>query len=201
MYNFKNTKAAVANAYLNPGIYKLRVTEVKQDKFSKGVPYIGIKFENQDGLSFIEKFQFGSEKSAEVSLSRLQYLHEGFFGKECKENFDSLEEITEYFSKYLTGKKIVKTIVVGGNLNGNVVYACLPYSGFIVPEGEDVELGEFDPKSKEYSDVVKKNSTVSEVAGKANGLLNDTEGTTTSDKKSPKTTGEKAVAADDGKPW
>ena len=93
MYNFSGTKAATANSYLNPGIYRLKVTEVKQDKFAKGTVYIGFKFENEDGVSFIEKFTFATEKGIEVTMSRLQYLHEGFFGKPLTKNFSSIEEL------------------------------------------------------------------------------------------------------------
>ena len=177
-FKFSNTKAATANQYLNPGIYKLKVTEVTKDKFSqKGTPYLGIKFENEEGLSFVEKFSFGSDKSAEVALSRLQYIHVGFFGKECVKDFSNLDEVVTYFRKaLLEGKKtIVKTIIVGGNESGSNVFACLPYAGFIL-EGEDAEnaeLGEFDPGSKEYKKVVKKNTQVSEVSDKKNGILND----------------------------
>lgn len=175
-YNFGKTKAATANQYLNPGIYKLKVSEVAKGEFSnKKTDYLGIKFENEDGLSFVEKFSFGTDKSAEVAVSRLQYIHLGFFGKECTKEFTSLDEIVAYFKKALTeGKKtIVKTIVVGGNESGNNVFACLPYAGFILEDDNDAELGEFDPSSKEYKKVVKKNNSTSEVADKPNGLLND----------------------------
>jgi hypothetical protein len=177
-YNFSKTKAATANQYLNPGIYKLKVAEVTKDKFSKkGTPYLGIKFENEDGLSFVEKFSFGSDKSSEVAMTRLQYIHLGFFGKECEKEFKNLDEIVAYFDRALTGgkKTIVKTIVVGGNESGNTVFACLPYAGFILDDDSEAELGEFDPGSKEYKKVVTKNTSTSEVAEKANGLLNDSE--------------------------
>ena len=154
MYNFSGTKAATANSYLNPGIYRLKVTEVKQDKFAKGTVYIGFKFENEDCVSFIEKFTFATEKGIEVTMSRLQYLHEGFFGKPLTKNFSSIEEITEYFQKWLTSKPITKTILVGGNESGTTVFACLPYAGFFIDEDSDFELGEFEPGSKEYKRVI-----------------------------------------------
>lgn len=178
-YNFGKTKAATANQYLNPGIYKLKVSEVTQDKFPKGSPYLGIKFENEEGLSFVEKFGFGTDKATEVALTRLQYIHEGFFGKPCEKEFKNLEEITSYFAKALTGgkKTIVKTIVVGGNESGTNVFASLPYAGFILSDedAESAELGEFEVGSKEYKKVVKKNNQTSEVSDKKNGLLNDTD--------------------------
>jgi hypothetical protein len=199
-FKFSNAKAATSNQYLNPGIYKLKVTEVTKDKFSqKGTPYLGIKFENEDGLSFVEKFSFGTDKSSEVALTRLQYIHVGFFGKECSKDFNTLDEVVNYFRKaLLEGKKtIVKTIVVGGNESGNNVFACLPYAGFIL-EGEDeenAELGEFDPGSKEYKKVVKKNTSVSEVADRPNGILNDSDGEEIGAKKN----GAKASAVVSGK--
>lgn len=216
-YNFSKTKAATANQYLNPGIYKLQVTEVTKDKFPKGSPYLGIKFENEEGLSFVEKFGFGSDKAIEVALSRLQYLHNGFFGKDCTKDFDNLDEVLAYFKKALTSKKIVKTIIVGGNESGNNVFAALPYSGFVLSDedAENAELGEFDPSSKEYKKVVKKNNQTSEVADKANGLLNDSDddGQIGSKKAAPKTEAKKATAKkavepdedakdeDDDMPW
>lgn len=201
-YNFGKTKAATANQYLNPGIYKLKVTDVTKDKFPKGSPYVGIKFENEDGLSFVEKFGFGSDKASEVSTSRLQYIHLGFFGKECDKEFKSLDDLATYFGKALTGgkKTIVKTIVVGGNESGNNVFACLPYAGFILEDDNDAELGEFDPGSKEYKKVVKKNTTVSEVADKENGLLNDSDDEEIGTKSKSKSAEPKAKAASKGKP-
>ena len=210
-YNFGNTKAATANKYLNPGIYKLKVTDVIKDKFSqKGTAYLGIKFENEDGLSFVEKFSFGSDKSAEVALTRLQYIHLGFFGKECAKEFSNLDEIVAYFKKALTeGKKtIVKTITVGGNDNGKNVFACLPYAGFILEgdDAENAELGEFDLGSKEYIKVVTKNKSTSEVADKPNGILNDDDTDAIGSKRAGnKTTAvekEKAVEKEnDDMPW
>lgn len=210
-YSFSKTKPATANEYLTPGIYRLKVTEVAVGKFDKGTPYIGFKFENEDGVSFTEKFQFGSDKGTEVSVSRLQYLHEGFFGKICKKDFSSIEEIAEYFSKYLTTKPITKTIVVGGNENKNTVFACLPYAGFILADDADVELGAFEPGSKEYKKVVRKSNSSSEVADKPNGILNDDddspigeskkeEKTSKSDKKTSSKKEEKAPE-DDDLPW
>jgi hypothetical protein len=204
MYNFADTKAATANAYLNPGIYRLKVTEVKQDKFAKGTPYIGFKFENEEGVTFIEKFTFGSEESTKVSMSRLQYLHEGFFGKSCTKSLKNIEEITEYFSKWLTTKEIVKTILVGGNESGNVVYACLPYSGFFIDEDANFELGEFEPGTKEYKKVIRKNKSTSEVSDKPNGLLNDAEDEEIGSKAKPKDESKKKAEKEPAKeecPW
>lgn len=177
-YNFGKTKAATANQYLNPGIYKLKVAEVTQGEFEKkGTPFLGIKFENEDGLGFVEKFGFGSDKAVEHALARLQYIHLGFFGKECEKDFKNLDEIVAYFNKALTqGKKtIVKTIVVGGNQSGSTVFACLPYAGFILEDDNDAELGEFEEGSKEYKKVVRKSNTTSEVSDQKNGLLNDSD--------------------------
>lgn len=175
-YNFGKTKAATANQYLNPGIYKLKVAEVTKGEFeNKKTPFLGIKFENEDGLGFVEKFGFGSDKAVEHALARLQYIHLGFFGKECEKDFKNLDEIVAYFSKALTGgkKTIVKTIVVGGNQSGTTVFACLPYAGFILEDDTDAELGEFEESSKEYKKVVRKSNSTSEVADQKNGLLND----------------------------
>lgn len=206
MFDFSKTKAATANNYLNPGIYRLRPTEVKLDKFAKGSEYIGIKFETEDGQSFIEKFNFGTEKGNKVSAERLQYLHEGFFGKSLTKNFTSTKEIADYFSKYLTTKPIVKTIVVGGRDDGKNVYACLPYAGFFVDEDSDVELGEFESGSAQYKKVVRKDEKTSEVAGRANGLLNDTDGDAPigGGKATAKTTAKakaEVAAEDEDEPW
>jgi len=210
-FNFNGAKAATANNYVNPGIYKVKVTNVELGKFeNKGTEYVGITFETEDGASFTEKFSFGSEKAVETSISRLQYLHEAWFTKPLAKDFDSLNEVASYFKKALTGKTIIKTIIVGGNKSAQgTVFASLPYAGFVIEDTDDVEYGEFDPKSPEYKKYVRVNNTTSEVSGKANGLLNEDNAVEIggakkgaapkAEKVSPK---KKAVKADDDDmPW
>lgn len=169
MYDFKNTKPATSATYLTPGVYKLKPTNVELGVFKTGTPYLAITFQTEDEIDITEKFSLTKN-----AISRLQYLHVGFFGKECDKAFKSDEEVLTYFKKCLTTKSFVKNIIVGGEIavDGNI-YANLPYTNFVVEDG-DLDLGEFEEGSEEWKKYVKKKAKqTSEVEGKNNGLLND----------------------------
>lgn len=169
MYDFKNTEAAKGVSFLTPGVYPLQPNKVELGSFPKGTKYLAVTFTTEEDVEITEKFVL-----SEKAIGRLQYLHEGFFGKKCEKVFKSEDEVEAYFRKALTTKKIVKNVVIGGEISGNKVYANLPYTNFIV-ENDELEVGEFEEGSEEWKKFVKKrvNQNSSEVEGKDNGILNE----------------------------
>lgn len=176
-FNFKGVEAAKPSSYLKPGYYRVRVTDVKSGKFDKsGIPYVEITFTTQDKLSISEKFVLKSKEANPKfnPISRLVYLHEAWLGTAIDQDFKTPESVAEYFKKVLVNKKAgVKTIVVGGEIVGKVVYGRIPLAGFIVPEGTEVALGEFEEGSDEWKQFVRKSNRTTEATGKKGGLLND----------------------------
>lgn len=168
-YNFTETESAKENSYLNPGIYKAKITEVKLGKTkNKGTEFLGITF-TTDGGKITENFML-----SEKALPRLQYLHEAWTGKKLNKNFKTATEVEEYFAKVFTNVKAgAKNLVVGGEVNGQNVYAKLPYTAFIADS--DAELGEFEQGDADWKKYVKKTAPAAETDGKPNGLLNDTD--------------------------
>lgn len=173
MFNFKGVESAKNGNFLKPGYYRARVSKVESGTFEQsGFPYIAVTFQTQDGLELTEKFSLKSKNPDFNPLKRLQYLHEYWLGEPIDSVFKSVDDIEEFFRKALVTKKAgVKTIAVGGEINGKIVYARLPFSDFIV-DG-DVELGIFDEDSDEWKQFVKKSSRTTEATGKKGGLLND----------------------------
>ncbi len=176
-FSFKGVAAAKAGSYLKPGYYRTRVSEVESGEFeASGIPYTAITFTTQDGLSITEKFVLKTKdpKSKFNPLSRLQYLHEAWLGTEIDAEFKSPESIAEYFKKALVTKKAgVKTILIGGEINGKITYGRLPLTDFIIEN--DVDYGPFDEDSDEYKQHVKKSTRTTEASGKKGGLLNSAE--------------------------
>ena len=173
-FNFKGVEAAKAGSYLKPGYYRTKVSDVESGEFEQsGIPYMAVTFTTQDGLSITEKFTLKTKdpKSKFNPLSRLQYLHEAWLGTELDADFKSVEAVAEYFKKALVNKKAgVKTIVVGGEINGKVTYGRIPLTDFVITE--DVTLGAFDEDSEEWKQFVKKSTRTTEASGKKGGLLN-----------------------------
>lgn len=170
MFDFKNTEAAKGVSYMTPGVYALKPVKVELGTFPKGTKYLGVTFENEDEVQITEKFVL-----SEKAIGRLQYLHLGFFGKNCVKQFKSEGEVEAYFRKYLTEKEIVKNIIIGGEISGANLYASFPYTNFIDEEGA-LDLGEFEEGSEEWKKYVKKRTgATSEVSDQGNGLLNDSD--------------------------
>lgn len=192
-FDFSNAEAAKEVSYLKPGVYSMKITEVKLDKFPKGSPFLGITFETVDGLKLTEKMGFSTEKALEVFISRLQYLHEAWTGKKLDKVLKSVEEVEAYFKKtFVNPKAGTRLIVVGGEVNGKNVYATLPFTNFITTELEEGEFTEGDENWKKY---VKASNRKSEASGKKNGVLNeDAEDATEGG-------GDAAEAEDDDTPW
>lgn len=174
-FNFKGVDAAKPSSYLKPGYYRARVSDAEAGEFEKsGIPYVAITFMTQDKLSITEKFVLKSKEPNPKfnPISRLVYLHEAWLGSSIDRDFKSPEEVAEYFKSVLTNKKAgVKTIVIGGEINGKVTYGRIPLAGFIITE--EVTLGEFEEGSDEWKQYVRKSNRTTEATGKKGGLLND----------------------------
>jgi hypothetical protein len=167
-FNFKETESAKGMNFMTPGVYALKPTKVELGKFPKGTSFLAVTFTSEDDQEYTEKFVL-----SEKALPRLQYLHEGFFGKKCEKNFSSEKEVETYFRKALTGKEFIRNIIVGGEISKGNVYAVLPYTNFIVEEG-DLELGEFEEGDENWKKYVKKRTNnVDSSDNQENGLLND----------------------------
>jgi hypothetical protein len=193
-FNFGNAEAAAELEFLKPGVYAMKISEVKLGVFpQKKTGYLGITFTNEDGQSYTEKLSYASEKAVEVFMSRLQYLHEAWTNKKLDKVFKSIEEVESYFGKaFVNPKAGTRNVIIGGETNGKVTYASLPFTNFIVPKDSDLELGEFEEGDANWKKYVKVSDRKSEASGKKNGILNDT-----SDNK------EAATDADDSNdtPW
>ena len=175
-FDFTSVEAAAELSYLKPGVYEMKITDVKLGKYEqKGTPYLGIEFTTvEDGLKFTEKMTYSSEEATKVFMSRLQYLHEAWSGAKLNKVFKSIDEIEAYFKKAFVNPKAGKRrILIGGEQNGNKVYARLPFTNFIVGEDSDLENGEFEEGSPLYKQYVVASKLKSSAAGKKNGILND----------------------------
>lgn len=175
-FNFKGVEAAKPSSYLKPGRYRTRVSDVKDGAFDKsGIPYVEVTFTTQDGLSISEKFVLKSKDPNPKfnPISRLVYLHEAWLGSSIDQDFKSPAEVAAYFKKVLVTKKAgVKTLIVGGEINGKIVYGRIPLAGFI-DDSADAVLGEFEEGGDEWNKFVRKSNRTTEATGKKGGLLND----------------------------
>jgi hypothetical protein len=190
-FDFKNTEAAKEVSFLKPGVYAMKVTEVKLDKFPKGSPYLGITFETADGLKLTEKMGYSSDKALEVFVSRLQYLHEAWTKKKLDKVLTSAEDVEAYFKKtFVNPKAGTRLIIVGGEVSGKNTYATLPFTGFIVGDDSKLTEGEFEEGSEEWKKYVKASNRKSEATGKKNGVLNEDDDDATDDAAEDDTAGE-----------
>lgn len=168
MFDFSKTEAASEGSYLKPGIYALKITkgEFGTSK-EKKTPFVALTFENEEGLNVTEKFMI-----TEAAIGRLQYLYLGWTGKKLDKNFKTAKEVADFFIKTFTNPKAgTRNVVVGGEINGKITYANLPYTNFIA--GKDAELGEFEEGDDNWKKYVKKSTRTSEAFGKKQGVLND----------------------------
>lgn len=176
--NFGKAEAAKENNFLKPGVYSMKISEVKLDKFPKGKTYLGFTFITEEGLTLTEKMGFDwdneSAKQNEIFMSRLQYLHEAWTGKKCEKVFKKASEIETYFkAAFVNPKAGVRNIIVGGEVSGGKTYAALPFTAFILDKDSDLEAGEFEEGDDNWKKYVKKSTKTSEAAGKKGGVLNE----------------------------
>lgn len=198
MFNFKDTKPAEGFVFLNPGVHALTPIDVVFGSHSTGTPYAAITFVNEDGVKLVEKFNISDN-----TIARLQYFHNAFFGNLCNKNFETAEEVAEYFKKCVKAKKITKNVIVGGKISNGKVYAELPYTGFVDSEGK-FPVGDFAKDSEEWKEFVQIAKTA--VDGKKQGIINGSDDDDDAPKKSTpsapaKTTKAKATVADEPLPW
>lgn len=194
-FDFKNAEAAKEVSYLKPGVYSMKITDVKLDKFPKGSPYLGLTFETVDGLKLTEKMGFSTDKALEVFISRLQYLHEAWTGKKLDKVLKSVEEVETYFKKtFVNPKAGTRNIIVGGEITGKNTYAVLPFTNFITTDLDEGEFTEGDENWKKY---VKKSNRTSEASGQKNGILNEDQ----DDGDEKTTSGSTSGDDDEDTPW
>lgn len=203
MFDFQSTEAAQETSYLKPGVYAVKITEVKAGEFpQKKSPYLGVTFTTAEGLSITEKFPL-----SEKALGRLQYLHEAWTNKKLDKVFKSVEEVETYFAKTFVNKKAgARNLVVGGEINGKVTYGSIPYTGFIAGDDSDLELGEFEEGGDNWKKYVRKSNRPTETTGRTSGILNNDDDEENDEKpakgKTGKTTGKKKDDDDEeDTPW
>lgn len=192
-YKFGDVPAAESSSFIQPGYYRMKPIDVKFGKLAneKESKYLGVKFSTADGEEYEEKFFL-----SEGALPRLQYLHQAYFNKLLAKEFKSDKELETYFKKALTGgsKPLTHLMLLGGNVDGDKVYAQFPFSGFIVPKEEEgnVEEGAFEEGDENWKKFVKKSGKKSStVVDKKNGKVNDDEGDSSND----------STDSDDDMPW
>jgi hypothetical protein len=195
MFDFKSVESAKESSFIVPGVHTVNITKVSAGEFpQKKSPYLGVTFTTDEGLSIEEKFPL-----SEKAMGRLQYLHEAWTGKKINKAFKSADEVATYFaSTFVNPKAGTRNLLVGGEINGKVVYGQLPYTGFIVGDDSNLELGAFTEGDDNWNKYVKKSTRTSESSGKGNGILNDKD----EDKLKSKTSTKKDEKDDDeDSPW
>lgn len=156
-FDFSTVDAPKSTNYLQPGFYRLSISEatyVKPEGEKQGggakTPYVEVTFTGESG-QMTEKF-FVTPKA----LDRLQYLHLAWFDKKLEKLFTDADSVGAYFSKVLTMKPITKLIEVGGKQGTDgKIYAALPYSNFILSDDMKFTEGPFEVGSANYQRVVK----------------------------------------------
>jgi hypothetical protein len=168
MFDFSKIDSPVSKSYLTPGIYKLYVSDVELVEKEGKTSYLNITFQNENG-SVKQKFYL-----SEKALSNLQYLHEGFFNKRIEKVFENNKQVEAYFKKALLTKKIEKDFIVGGQIaQDGKVYTELPFGNFLVKDGVDYDLGEFEEDGHMYRKFVKKQSVSKSVASSDDVILSN----------------------------
>lgn len=150
-FDFSKVESVKETKYLKPGTYLLSVSEVKLEQPDNKTPYLNITFSGKEGL-VKQKFYLSPK-----SFPNLQYLHENVFGKPLTKAFENVEQVAAYFEKALTLKKVEKPFIVGAQLSSNgKLYSELPYGRFIIKDGVDYTVGEYEVGSPRYNEVVRK---------------------------------------------
>jgi hypothetical protein len=185
MFDFSKVETAKSGQYLRPGMYRLTPTTVELEQPDNANPRLNVTFTHKDGSSLRERFIITPK-----ALSRLQYLHEAWFGKKLEKAFSSVDQIGEYFKKALLTKAKEMPMIVGGELADNGrVYARLPFTGFVVLREDLFEEGAFEEGTARYNEVVKARN------GNTPAPLSDSAVLPTSD------TSDSSSSSDDDMPW
>lgn len=170
-YKFSETEPAAGGSYIKPGYYKAKPTKVELGNFPAAkTPYLGVTLTTDSGIEHIEKFVL-----SEKALGRLQYLHLALFNKKLEKDFADDKALLAYFQKVLLNPKapVTRVFVFGGQIDGDKVYASLPFTNFIVPKDEEdgITEGEFEEGDADWKKYVSKRK--SEVSSEKSGHLND----------------------------
>lgn len=187
-FKFSKVEAATESAFLKPGVYKFKVTEVKLGKSkTKETPSLDVTFTTENDLSITENFYL-----SEGALGRIQYLYTAWVGKKIDKDFASAEEVVAFFKKTFSPKAPAKLVIVGGEKDGDKVYARLPFTNFVT---EDLEEGEFEEGDENFKKHVKASNKTTAATGKKNGILNDSD--EVAEKKSSAKTSKKEETKED----
>lgn len=123
--------------YVTPGYRKLQFGTVEAiSSTQKGTPGLQFNLVNETGGTLKTDFWLSAG-----ALPRLQYLHKSLFGALLTKAMTP-GELADYFNKNINGKKTYN-FIVGGKKSGDKTYCELPYTNFIVPEGEEFTEGDF----------------------------------------------------------
>lgn len=174
--DFSKVDVASNGEYLQPGMYRLKVDPegTKVEEPAGKTPYLSVRFVAQDGASLVEKFFLTAK-----ALSRLQYLHKAWFGKELDRTFKSFTEVGNYFRAALTSKIVTRPMVTGGKISPDgKFYSGLPYTDFVIIKEELFEEGPFDKDSDQYKRVVQVQKPNPIVAGNDGAILPSASGNT-----------------------
>lgn len=151
-FDFSKVEAAKGSQYLRPGHWRLTPTDVTLETPDKGNPRLNVTFTHKTGAFVKEKFILTPK-----AITRLQYLHEAWFGKKLEKAFTSTEQIGEYFKKALLTKAKEMPMIVGGEETPEgKVYAKLGFTDFIFLREDLFEEGEFERGTARWNEVVKK---------------------------------------------
>src|ERR1035437_5549438 len=141
--------------YLRPGVYFVKPSSVELVEKEGSTPCVKITFtavnDDFEGMTVEERF-FLSQKA----LPRLQYLHEKYLGFKLEKKAVSLQQLEIYLQQKLTVKPKTICVRVEGQEKNDKVYACLPYTDFIIEDTTNVEEGAYEEGSVEYKRAVKK---------------------------------------------
>lgn len=142
-----------SGSYLRPGIYHVKPSAVELVEREGGTAAIKVTFtavdEEYDGQVVEEKF-FLSQKA----LPRLQYLHKGYLGFNLENKSITFQKLADYLSqKLLTKPKTLLIAVEGKEGKEGKIYGQLPYTGFILEEGE---VGAYEIGSPAYIKSIRK---------------------------------------------
>ena len=135
--NFNGIGVAESTAYVTPGYRVMYFGKCEAiSSTAKGTPGIQFLLNNGEGGTFKADFWLSAG-----ALPRIQYLHKAVFGKLLNEVMTP-GELAAYFNKGISPKKPYN-FIIGGKKSGDKTYCELPFTNFIVPDGEGFVAGDF----------------------------------------------------------
>jgi len=158
-YNFGAIEVMERVNWLQPGNYNLSITGAKYmkpegEKMGGGpkTPFVMVSFQGKAGK--VDSNLYVTPKA----FVKLKYLYENWFEKTCDKDFSKeknpIDSIGMFFEKAFssdTAKKINKNMIIGGRTSTTgKVFAEVPFSNFIVPDGTEFIEGPFEVGSTQY---------------------------------------------------